>query len=327
MEKKVMQGLSGKRLRAAGQLVIENLNWVLLAFLILFGMIFTENFFTWSNISNVLRQVSINGVLAAGFTIVILADGFDLSIGSIISICAVAAVGTLNSTRSPALAVVISLAIGLGFGIFNGVLIRLIKGNNSDSFLITLGTMLIASSCAYTYSGGFNIYCDNTLTAYRHIGKGSAAGIPVLVLIMFFVMAVFELILQKTALGRKLKLSGSNRTAVYMSGINAHGIKLFSFAMTGLCAGIAAIMLTARTGVASPSTGYGYEVDAATAAIIGGNREGSIRGNILKTLTGVLILGLITNIMNIMNISTVIQTIAKGIILLLTLYTNRLKKG
>ena len=79
--------------------------------------------------------------------------------------------------------------------------------------------------------------------------------------------------------------------------------------------------------MASPSTGYGYEVDAATAAIIGGNREGSIRGNILKTLTGVLILGLITNIMNIMNISTVIQTIAKGIILLLTLYTNRLKKS
>ena len=134
--------------------------------------------------------------------------------------------------------------------------------------------MLIASSCAYTYSGGFNIYCDNTLTAYRNIGKGSVAGVPILVIIMLLVMLIFELILQKTTLGRKIKLSGSNRTAVYMSGINAHGIKLFSFAMTGLCAGIAAIMLTARTGVASPSTGYGYEVDAATAAIIGGNREG-----------------------------------------------------
>lgn len=96
--------------------------------------------------------------------------------------------------------------------------------------------------------------------------------------------------------------------------------------MTGLCAGIAAIMLTARTGVASPSTGYGYEVDAATAAIIGGNREGGMRGSIVKTLTGVLILGLITNIMNLMNINTVIQTIVKGVILLVALYTNRLKK-
>lgn len=326
MDKKAERGSSKVRLKTVGQLMIENLNWVLLAFLILFGMIFTENFFTWSNISNVLKQVSINGVLAAGFTIVILADGFDLSIGSIISICAVVAVGTLNSTRSPLLAIIISLAIGLAFGIFNGILIRVIKGNNSDSFLTTLGTMLIASSCAYTYSGGFNIYCDNTLTAYRNIGRGAVAGIPILILIMFFVMLIFEFLLQKTALGRKIKLSGSNRIAVYMSGINAHGIKLFSFAITGLCAGIAAIMLTARTGVASPSTGYGYEVDAATAAIIGGNREGGIGGSILKTLTGVLILGLITNIMNIMNISTVIQTIAKGIILLLTLYTNRLKK-
>ncbi len=326
MDKKMAQGSSRAWPKVLGRLIIENLNWVLLVFLILFGMIFTENFFTWNNISNVLRQVSINGVLAAGFTIVILADGFDLSIGSIISICAVVAIGTLNSSRSPLLAVVVSLAIGLAFGIFNGILIRFIKGNNSDSFLITLGTMLIASSCAYTYSGGFNIYCDNTLTAYRNIGKGSVAGVPILVIIMLLVMLIFELILQKTTLGRKIKLSGSNRTAVYMSGINAHGIKLFSFAMTGLCAGIAAIMLTARTGVASPSTGYGYEVDAATAAIIGGNREGGIRGNFLKTLTGVLILGLITNIMNIMNVSTVIQTIAKGIILLLTLYTNRLKK-
>ena len=308
------------------RLFLENLNWVLLILLVLFGALFTENFFSWNNISNVLKQVSINGVLAAGFTIVILADGFDLSIGSIISICAVVAVGTLNSTKSTALAVVVSILIGLAFGIFNGLLIRIIKGNNSDSFLTTLGTMLIASSCAYTYSGGFNIYCDNGIKSYRAIGKGVAFGIPVLVLIMFLVMIILEFILQKTTLGRKIKLSGSNRVAVYMSGINAHNIKIFSFAVTGLCAGIAAVMLTARTGVASPSTGYGYEVDAATAAIIGGNREGGIRGSIIKTLTGVLILGLLTNIMNIMNISTVVQTIFKGTILLITLYTNRLKR-
>ncbi|MDO4322500.1 MAG: ABC transporter permease [Lachnospiraceae bacterium] len=308
------------------QFFLENLNWVLLILLVLFGVLFTDNFFSWNNISNVLKQVSINGVLAAGFTIVILADGFDLSIGSIISICAVVAVGTLNATQNTLLAVLVSILIGLAFGIFNGLLIKIIKGNNSDSFLTTLGTMLVASSCAYTYSEGFNIYCDSTVKAYRVIGKGTILGIPVLIVIMFSVMLILEFILQKTALGRKIKLSGSNRVAVYMSGINAHNIKIFSFAVTGLCAGIAAVMLTARTGVASPSTGYGYEVDAATAAIIGGNREGGMRGSIVKTLTGVLILGLLTNIMNIMNISTVVQTIFKGTILLLTLYTNRLKR-
>ena len=126
MDKKMAQGSSRAWPKVLGRLIIETLNWVLLVFLILFGMIFTENFFTWNNISNVLRQVSINGVLAAGFTIVILADGFDLSIGSIISICAVVAIGTLNSSRSPLLAVVVSLAIGLAFGIFNGILIRFI---------------------------------------------------------------------------------------------------------------------------------------------------------------------------------------------------------
>ncbi len=111
-----------------------------------------------------------------------------------------------------------------------------------------------------------------------------------------------------------------------MSGINAHNIKTFSFVMTGLCAGIAAVMITARTGVASPSTGYGYEVDAAIAAIIGGNREGGMRGSMIKTFTGVIILGLISNIMNLLNIDSVVQTVVKGAILLLALYTNRFKK-
>jgi len=314
-------------LRKIGRIVIENLNWVILILLVLAGLLFSDNFFTWNNMSNVLKQVSINGVLAAGFTIVILADGFDLSIGTIISVCAVVAVGTLNATKSTFYAVMVSLVIGLAFGIFNGILIRIIKGSNSDSFLTTLGTMLLAQSCAYTYSGGFNIYCDNSITSYRNIGKGMIMGIPVLIIIMFAVMLIFEFILKKTTLGRNIKLSGSNRVAVFMSGINAHNIKIFSFAVTGLCAGIAAIMLTARTGVASPSTGYGYEVDAATAAIIGGNREGGMRGSIIKTLTGVLILGFITNVMNLMNINTVIQTITKGIILLVALYTNRMKKA
>lgn len=170
------------------------------------------------------------------------------------------------------------------------------------------------------------MYCDNTMKSFRYIGKGSFMGLPVLVIIMFSIMIIFELLLQKTALGRKIKLCGSNKVAVYMSGIDAHKIKIFSFAMTGLCAGIAAVMLVARTGVASPSTGAGYEVDAATAAIIGGNREGGIKGSIIRTLTGVLILGLLTNIMNIMNIRTVVQTIFKGTILLITLYTNRLRR-
>ena len=327
MSAKTMIKSNKSALNTTGKLIIENLNWVLLVLLIVVGAVFSNNFFAVDNLTNVLRQVSINGVLATGFTIVILADGFDLSIGTIISICAVVAVGTLNSTGSTTLAIAVSLAVGIAFGTFNGVLIRFIKGNNSDSFLITLGTMLLAQSCAYTYSGGFNIYCDSNAVTFRNIGKGNVLGIPILVLIMIIIMIIFEIILKKTTLGRKLKLSGSNRVAVFMSGINAHNIKIFSFAVTGLCAGIAAIMITARTGVASPSTGYGYEVDAATAAIIGGNREGGMRGSIIKTFTGVMILGLITNIMNLLNINTIIQTIVKGIILLAALYTNRMKRA
>jgi ribose transport system permease protein len=307
-------------------IILNNLSLLLLITMVVIGALFSENFLTTSNALNVLKQVSINGVLAAGFTLVFLAGGFDLSMGSVVSICAVVAIGTLNATGSTSIAIITVMCVGLAFGFLNGQLIKLIKGDLSDTFLVTLGTSLLASSLAYTYSGGFNIYV-NMGASYREIGRGSILGFPILAISMIAVMAVFQFLLKRTSFGRKIYSTGGNNLASYMSGVNTHRIRTITFMISGLCASIAAVMMTARTGVASPSTGYGYEFDAAIACIIGGNREGSITGNIVKTLIGVLILGLITNIMNLMNINSVIQMIVKGIILLLALSSDKFKKS
>ena len=287
------------------------------------GAVFTDSFLTGTNLLNVLRQVSINGVLAAGFTIVVVTDQFDLSVGSIVGVSACFSVGILNATRSMPMGVLAGLAVGTLFGSLNGVLLRIIKGDYSDSYLITLGVSLVALGVAYTYTGGFNQYVDDAASSYRMIGRGDIFGVPNMAVIMLALMIVLQFVMKKTTYGRKVYLTGGNKMASYMSGINTHWIKTSAFMLSGLCAGIAGVMMAARTGSAAPTTGSGYEFDAAIATIIGGNSAGRRSSSIVKTLIGVFILGLISNIMNLMNFNTVIQKVTKGVILLIALYVDR----
>ena len=252
----------------------SNMPFLILLAMVFVGSMVSEYFLTTNNIINILRQVSINGVLAAGFTLVILIDGFDMSLGAIVSACAVTAVVVLNATHSIPLTVLGSLTLGAIFGLVNGTLIRITKGDFSGSFLITLGVSLVGFSVAYLVSGGYIMYVDRTMTQFRQIARGSAFGLPNLFIIMIAVMALFQLLLKKTTFGRSLYLVGSNKVAAYYTGINSHKVIASSFLISGLCAGLAAIMMVARTGGAGPMAGNMYEIDAAIVTIIGGNAAG-----------------------------------------------------
>lgn len=313
-------------LKSIKRFFLNNLILVILFLMILVGAIFTDSFATRDNIMNVIRQISINGVLAAGFTFVLLAGGFDLSLGAIVSACAVIVSGVLNQTGNVFYAISWALLIGALFGLLNGILITFIRGDESDSFLITLGTYLIASGVAYTYSNGFIIYIDTSFDNFRQIAKGASMGIPHLVFIMLGVMAIFQFVLKKTPFGRSFYMVGGNKVASYISGINSHKIIAASFVISGLCAGLAGIMMAARTGGAGPMVGVGAEIDASVAAIVGGTRAGRKSSSVFKTLIGVLIFGLISNIMNLMNFDSTIQKIVKGIILLIALYSDSFRK-
>ena len=306
--------------------VIKNITLFILLGMVLIGALCTESFLSTANIKNVLRQVSINGVLAAGFTMVFLADGFDLSMGSIVSACGVVSVGMLNSTRSPIVAVLSALVLGGLFGACNGFLIRLIKGDGSDSYLITLGTSLLATGVAYTYSGGYIMYPESDLDQLRTIAKGSVFGIPNLVLIMFVVMIVLQFMLKYTRTGRSFYLVGANKVAAYYSGINSPRIKTIGFVISGVCAGLGALMMVFRAGGGGPAAGTGYEFNAAIATIIGGNREGRASTSMVKTLIGVLIFGLISNIMNLMNYDSTVQMVVQGVVVLIALFSDSFRK-
>ncbi len=307
-------------------LVKGNMPLLILVGMVLVGSIVSEYFLTTSNIFNILRQVSINGILAAGFTLVILIDGFDMSLGASVSACAVTVVAVLNATHSIPLAVASSLVLGALFGIINGALIRITKSDFSGSFLITLGVSLVGFSVAYLVSGGYILYLDRSLGNFRQIARGTSLfGLPNMFVIMILVMALFQLLLKKTTYGRYLYLVGSNKGAAYYTGINSHRVIASTFLISGLCAGLAALLMVARTGGAGPMAGNMYEIDAAIVTIIGGNGAGKASSSLVRTLVGVLIFGLISNIMNLLNFDSTTEMIVKGIILLVALYSNRSK--
>ena len=305
----------------------SNMPFIVLVAMIIMGAVVSEHFLTTGNIMNILRQVSINGVLAAGFTLVILIDGFDMSLGAVGSACAVTAVSVLNSTHSIGLAVLCALALGALFGIINGTLIKITKSDFSGSFLITLGVSLVGFSVAYLVSGGYIMYVDRSISQSRQIARGTLIfGLPNLFVIMLLVMGVFQVLLRRTTFGRNFYLVGANRVAAYYSGINSHKVIASSFLISGLCAGLAALLMVSRTGGSGPMAGNMYEIDAAIVTIIRGNAAGEASSGLVKTFIGVMIFGLITNIMNLMNFESTIEMVVKGVILLIALYGDKLKR-
>lgn len=308
------------------KLVSDHAGFVALIILVFVGIIFTDSFVSSNNLSNLIRQICVNGILASGFTAVIISDGFDFSIGNILSACAVVSIPLLNSTGNIPLVILVAILIGVLFGGINGFTGKIVKSGPGDAYLITLATSFLAQGFAYIYSKGDNTFVNDNMVAYRNIARGELFGIPNILICMVAMMLVTQFILKKTRTGRALYMVGSNKVATYASGINSHNIRTFAYIYSGFSAALAAIVMTARTGSAAPAMGMGYEGDAAIATLIGGCAAGEYKSGMLRTLVGVLVVGLMTNIMNLMNVNSVIQTIVKGVILIIVLSIQQLKK-
>jgi len=304
-------------------LILRNLSVILLVAIALIGVLFANNFLSKLNIMNLLRQICINACLSIGFTYVVLVDGFDLSQGNIMTVAAVLLVSVMNKTGSVFLGIVVSMLSGCLFGAFTGMIIKLIKGDYSDSYLITLGTSMIAQGFVYVYTGGNQQVLADKMKGFRNIARVNWGNIPAMAVCCLALMVVAHLILRKTSFGRSLYLVGSNKKAAYMTGIKTHNMKMYAFIISGFCAALGAIVMTARTGSIAVTAGSGYEFDAACATLIGGNKAGSASSGIHRTLIGVLLLGLIGNVMNLMNYGTVEQLIVKGLVMLLAIFSNR----
>lgn len=280
----------------------------------------SRTFLTVTNIINILRQVSINGVLAVGMTLVIISGGIDLSVGSILAI--VGAVVASMMVNGFVESIGLGIMLGAALGLVNGVVITRLR---VPPFVATLGMMTIARGATLAFTRGYPIAPAKN-SAFQYIGAGYLGPVPVPVIALLVVFLFFYWLLSDTRFGRHIYSVGSNSEASYLSGINIKRVWLIVYVISGLCSGIAAIVLTSRIYSAGPLAGNSYELDAIAAAVIGGSSLMGGVGNIPGTFIGVLILGVMNNSFNLLGIEAPYQQIFKGFIIILAVSLDMLSK-
>lgn len=287
------------------------------------------------NILNVVRQVSIHGVVAVGMTMVILFGLIDLSVGSIIAFSGILAAGLQvkwmkgqNEWLMFFVTILVALVAASLIGFFNGFVSTKAK---IHPFIITLGTMSIFRGATMLVGNGRPI--TGTTQTFRYIGAGEIGEgwlpfvIPFPVIIFLFFVAVAHFMLRKTAFGRSIYAIGGNPEAAYLSGIMVDRVKIATYTILGFLCGVSGLILTSRLNSGQMSAGQGYEMDIITGVVIGGTSMLGGEGGVLGTLLGVLLIGVIQNGMNLMGVQPYWQTIVKGGIIILAVLMDRLKRA
>lgn len=290
--------------------------FILLVVLLVLGTIFsllTDTFLTIPNILNVLLQISIIAILGFGVTIIIISAGIDLSLGSVMALVGMGTAAILTSSNpSIFFAILGGLLIGGIVGFINGITVAYI---HLPAFIATLAMMSIARGVALVVTNAIPIY--NLPESFLFLGSGFLWGIPTPIYVMIGLYFILDFILRKTKFGRYIYAIGGNEEATRLSGINIKRYKLLVFVVGGICTGVAGILFTARLGSGQPTAGVGYELDAITAAILGGTNLFGGSGNLIGTLIGAFVMGVINNGQALLNISSYVQNIVRGIIVIL----------
>lgn len=280
------------------------------------------SFLSMSNILNVLRQVSINALIAFGMTFVILTGGIDLSVGSILALTGAVTAGMMASGIDPILAMLLGLFLGAVLGAINGVIIA--KGKVAP-FIATLATMTIYRGLTLVYTEGRPISGLGDSMSFQMLGKGYFLGVPIPVVTMLVSFGILYFILKKTTFGRRVYAVGGNEEASVLSGINADRIKIYVYSLVGALAALASLILTSRLNSAQPTAGQMFELDAIAAVVLGGTSLTGGRGWIVGTLIGALIIGVLNNGLNLIGVSSFFQQVVKGAVILLAVLLDRKK--
>lgn len=278
-----------------------------------------SNFATTANTMNILRQTSINLVLATGMTFVILTAGIDLSVGSILAVAAVLGMLTSLPEHFPALALPVFLLAGLVLGLLNGVLVAAFKIN---PFVVTLGTMTALRGAAYLLADGTTVL-NRDIPSFEWLGNADFLGLPWLVWMAAAMVVLSWFILRRTVLGMHIYAVGGNLQAARLTGINVTAVLAFVYAFSGLCSGLGGAMSASRLYGANGNWGTGYELDAIAAVVLGGTSLMGGVGSIWGTVIGALIIGLMNNGLTILGLSSFWQYVAKGVVIVLAVMLDR----
>ncbi|HJV69153.1 ABC transporter permease [Ideonella sp.] len=302
----------------------------LIALMVFFGFA-SPNFLTTDNLVSILQSTAVNGVLAIACTFVIITAGIDLSVGTLMTFCAVMAGVVLTNWGMPLpLGIAAALFFGALSGFTSGVLIARLK---IPPFIATLGMMMLLKGLSLVISGTRPIYFNDT-PGFTAIAQDSLVGellpslpIPNAVLILFLVAIAASLVLNKTLIGCYTFALGSNEEAVRLSGVNVVFWKIVVYTLSGAICGIAGLLIASRLNSAQPALGQGYELDAIAAVVIGGTSLSGGTGTILGTIIGAFIMSVLINGLRILSVAQEWQTVVTGVIIILAVYTDILRRG
>ena len=284
--------------------------------------ILTPYFLTLSNLLNVVEQSSVIAIMAAGMTFVIVTAGIDLSVGSVLALSGVVMATLLQAGVPLPLAVTAGLGSGFLCGLLNGVLIT--RGR-LPPFISTLGMMSVARGAALLVTQGRPV--SGFSESFRNLASGEVLYVPIPILVMILVFLAAAVLLGKTGFGRHVYAIGGNEEAALLSGVDVGKVKTLVYGICGMLSGLAAVILTARLNSAQPIAGIMYELDAIAATVIGGTSLMGGEGTVFGTLVGALIMGVLRNGLNLLDVSSFVQQIVIGSVIILAVLVDMFLKN
>ena len=287
--------------------------------LVVFASVATDTFLTARNIVSISRQIVTNGFLSLGMLIVVLTGGIDLSVGSILAFAGLLATGLQEQMPFPA-AILIALVVGLAVGLLNG---SIIARFSLQPFIVTLATMGSLRGLLYVYSATPKYPLDPLFRSL--LGGGFIGPLPVPALLLLLAVPIVWFYLNHTTSGRAVYAIGVNQEAVRLAGIDVHRHLIAAYGVSGFLAALAGVLLASRLGIAQPSVGVGYELDAIAAVVIGGGILGGGGGTVAGVVGGVLALAMVDNVLNLFNVESYYQQFLKGLIILVAVLARRKK--
>ncbi|TCV95133.1 monosaccharide ABC transporter membrane protein (CUT2 family) [Biostraticola tofi] len=311
---------TGFALRSKALKFFSNNSTLLVFFIMLVVANFlSDRFYSPENITNVLRQSVPLGLAAIGMLFVILTGGIDLSVGSIMALVSVAV-----ALLIPEIGVMPAIIAGAGIATLVGAAAgSLVTFFNIAPFIATLAMMTIARGVALIAAKGQPIFIDDV--SYVNFGTGYFLGLPLPVYVFIAFAVVAHFVYRYTVFGRLVVSIGSNETATRFAGVRVDWFKFAVYALSGLACGLAGVLASTRTGVGSPVMSIGFELDVIAAVVVGGASLAGGRGTVMNTIIGVLILSIISNLMNLMNISGYNQQVVKGVIIIVAVMLESVK--
>ncbi|OUP54167.1 ribose ABC transporter permease [Butyricicoccus pullicaecorum] len=307
--------------------------FIALAALVIILSLISAEFRQPSNLLNLLRQASFNGLIAVGMTCVILSDGIDLSVGSTFALSAVVCAELLMAGFPAFASIIIALIVGTLLGAISGLLVT--KGR-LQPFIATLITMTAYRGLAMIITDGkpisrlaANISSESGAFLFKLIGKGNIASsfnpdlkIPIPAIILVLVFAIFYFILNRTCFGRRIYATGSNEKCATLVGVNTTRVRIMVYSISGFLAALAGLIMISRVDSAQPTLGDGYELDAIAAVALGGTSMSGGRGKIIGTVAGVLIIAVLNNGLNILEVTSYYQDVIKAIVILVAVLSD-----